>query len=277
MIVSRRFITKRCAFVVVSALLLLLVSCASVPVTGRKQVKLVSDAEVMAMSYQQYDQFLAENQLCQDAAVVQSVRRVGEQIQNAVERYFAERGLQQELEGYAWEYNVVESEQVNAWCMPGGKVVFYTGILPYFETEADLAVVMGHEIAHAVAEHGAERMSQQLMQQAGSIALEELVEGRPQAMQELVRGAYAIGSHFGAMLPYSRLHESEADYMGLIFMAMAGYDPRTAPRFWQRMAASSSGAKPPEFMSTHPSDETRMRQLNERMDEALQVYQPSSP
>ena len=271
---QRRICVRLIGAVTIVVLALLLICCATVPITGRKQVSLVSDTEVMAMSYQQYDQFLAENQLSQDAAVTQMIQRVGGRIQHAVEQYFAEYGMSDELAGYAWEFNVVESNQVNAWCMPGGKVVFYTGILPYFESEADAAVVMGHEVAHAVAEHGAERMSQQMMQQMGAMAVEQAVQSKSAATQDLFRSAYALGSQLGAMLPYSRLHESEADHIGLIFMAMAGYDPRVAPLFWQRMSQASSGGKPPEFLSTHPADETRIRKLNEHMAEAMQYYTP---
>jgi predicted Zn-dependent protease len=264
-------VTVACA--VASALALLASGCASVPITGRQQVALVSDAQVMALSYQQYDEFLAASELSQDAEATGTIRTVGLRIQHAVESYFAEQGNSDALEGYAWEFNLVVNDQVNAWCMPGGKVVFYTGILPYFASDADVAVVMGHEVAHAVAEHGAERMSQQMMQQMGAAAVEQAVRSKSAATRELFASAYALGSQLGAMLPYSRLHESEADHIGLILMAMAGYDPRTAPLFWQRMA-QAGGDKPPEFLSTHPADETRVRQLNERMPEAMQYYRP---
>jgi predicted Zn-dependent protease len=160
---------------------------------------------------------------------------------------------------------------VNAWCMPGGKVVVYTGILPVTKNENGLAVVMGHEIAHAIAEHGNERMSQELLRQAGGVALTVALKDNPEETRNLWLAAYGLGSEVGVMLPFSRLHESEADHLGLIFMAMAGYDPREAPDFWTRMA-EAGGQKPPEFLSTHPSDETRISSLNNWMPEALKYY-----
>jgi predicted Zn-dependent protease len=199
------------------------------------------------------------------------VRRVGERIQKAVETYFRQNGMSSHLDGYQWEFNLIESDQVNAWCMPGGKVAFYTGILPICRDETGVAVVMGHEVAHAIAEHGSERMSHQMALQMGGMALSEAVKTKPAETQALYMSVFAVGAQYGAMLPYSRKHESEADHMGLIFIAMAGYDPRQAPVFWERMSAGGGGA-PPEFMSTHPSDETRIRQLNEHMAEALTYY-----
>ena len=201
------------------------------------------------------------------------VRRVGERIQHAVEQYLAQAGLGNHLDGYQWEFNLIESDQVNAWCMPGGKVAFYTGILPVCEDELGVAVVMGHEVAHAVAEHGSERMSQGLVTQLGGMALSEATKNKPEETQALWMTAFAVGAQYGAMMPYSRLHESEADHMGLIFMAMAGYDPRAAPVFWTRMAALG-GAKPPEILSTHPSDATRVRNLEEKLPDALKYYRP---
>jgi predicted Zn-dependent protease len=247
--------------------------CATVPMTGRKQLSLVSDAEMNALSYQQYDQVIAESTLSSDAEATAMVKRVGANIQKAVEDYFAREGASSHLAGYEWEFNLIESDQVNAWCMPGGKVAFYTGILPICQDEDGVAVVMGHEIAHAIAEHGGERMSHQLAVQMGGIALSEAVKSQPEQTRALYMGAFAVGSHYGAMLPYSRKHESEADHMGLNMMAMAGYDPRKAPAFWERMSAG--GGAPPEFMSTHPSDETRIRQLNEHMPEAMEYYRAS--
>ncbi|MBU8871554.1 MAG: M48 family metallopeptidase [Gemmatimonadales bacterium] len=225
------------------------------------------------MSFQQYDEVLSESKLSEDAEATALVRGVGLRIQVAVERYFRERGMSARLAEYEWEFNLIESDQANAWCMPGGKVAFYTGILPICGTEAGIAVVMGHEIAHAIAEHGNERMSQGLILQMGGAALSEAVKSKPEQTQALYMSAFAVGAQFGAMLPYSRKHESEADYMGLIFMAMAGFDPHEAPRLWERMAANG-GAGVPEFMSTHPSDQTRIRQMNEHMSEALEYYKP---
>ena len=251
--------------------LILFAACATVPITGRKQLSLIPDSQINAMSFQQYEQVIAESELSDDAEAVALVRRVGQRIQRAVETYFRNEGLSSHLDGYDWEFNLIESDQVNAWCMPGGKVAFYSGILPICQDETGIAVVMGHEVAHAIAEHGSERMSQGLMVQMGGLALSEALKTKPEQTQSLYMTAFAVGAQYGAMLPFSRKHESEADHMGLIFMAMAGYDPRQAPVFWQRMS-QQGGAAPPEFLSTHPSDETRIRQLNERMPEALTYY-----
>jgi predicted Zn-dependent protease len=251
----------------------LLAACATVPLTGRKQLSLIPESQMMAMSFQQYDQVLDESSISDDAEATAMVRRVGLRIQGAVERYFQQIGRLDHLDGYRWEFNLIESDQVNAWCMPGGKVAFSTGILPICGDDTGVAVVMGHEIAHAVARHGGERMSQQLAVQMGGMALSEAVKNEPETTQAIYMSVFAVGAQFGALLPYSRTHESEADHLGLIFMAMAGYDPREAPKFWQRMS-SAGGGKPPEFMSTHPSDETRIRQLNQWMPEALQHYTP---
>ncbi len=254
------------------AMILLIAACATVPLTGRHQLSLIPDSQINAMSFQQYDQVLAESQLSTNTQQTAMIKRVGARIQTAVEDYLAQHGQSSHIDGYAWDFNLLESDQINAWCMPGGKVAFYTGILPICEDEAGVAVVMGHEIAHAIAEHGAERMSHSMMVQMGNVALSEAVKNKPEETQALYNQAFAVGSQYGAMLPFSRQHESEADHMGLIFMAMAGYDPREAPVFWQRMA-SMGGGKPPEFMSTHPSDDTRVRQLNEWLPEALTYYQ----
>ncbi len=267
--------TKRtfCRLLTLSLLLSVLAGCATVPITGRRQLTIIPGGEMRAMSFSQYDQVLADAQLSQDAEATAMVRQVGLRIQDAVERYFAQQGLSSALDGYAWEFNLLESEQVNAWCMPGGKVAFYTGILPVCQGQAGVAVVMGHEIAHAIAEHGNERMSQGLLLQMGGMALGEAIKDKPAETQALYMGAFGLGAQYGAMLPFSRKHESEADHMGLIFMAMAGFDPHEAPRLWERMAAQG-GAGVPEFMSTHPSDETRIRDLNAHMAEAMEYYRP---
>ena len=250
----------------------LVAACATVPITGRRQLSLIPESQMNAMSFSQYDQVLKESKLSKDAAATAQVKRVGAKIQGAVERYFQQQGQSHQLEGYAWEFNLIESEQQNAWCMPGGKVAFYTGILPVCKDDAGIAVVMGHEVAHAIARHGGERMSQELMVQMGGLALSEAMRSKPEQTRNLWLGAFGLGAQVGLMLPFSRQHESEADRLGLIFMAMAGYDPRQAPKFWERMAAGG-GSAPPEFLSTHPSDETRIRQLNEYMAEALPYYQ----
>ncbi len=179
------------------------------------------------------------------------------------------------LDGYEWEFNLVESDQVNAWCMPGGKVVVYSGIIPVTKNEEGLAVVMGHEIAHAIAGHGNERMSQELLREAGGVGLMVALNEQPQETQLIWMSVYGVGTQVGAMLPYSRLHESEADRMGLIFMSMAGYNPHEAPVFWERMSTASGGQKPPEIISTHPSDQTRINNLNNWMPEAMEYYNKS--
>ncbi len=257
---------------ILGAMALMLAACATVPLTGRRQLSLISDSQMNTLSFQQYDQVLSESQLSTNARQTAMIKKVGSRIEKAVEEYLAQQGQMSHIDGYDWEFNLIESDQVNAWCMPGGKVAFYTGILPICEDETGVAVVMGHEIAHAIAEHGAERMSHSMMVQMGGMALDEAVKNEPEETRVLYNQAFAIGSQYGAMLPFSRQHESEADRMGLVFMAMAGYNPREAPVFWQRMAALG-GEKPPEFMSTHPADDTRVRQLNEWMPEALTYYQ----
>lgn len=252
--------------------LLILAACSTVPITGRSQLNLIPGNSMMSMSLQQYDKFLKENRLSADKAQVAMVKGVGGKVQGAVERYFASTGQGSRLAGYQWEFNLVEDKEVNAWCMPGGKVVVYSGILPVTRSEAGLAVVMAHEIAHAVAEHGNERMSQGLLAQFGGMALSEALASSPAATQNLWMSVYGVGAQYGAILPYGRLQENEADHLGLIFMAMAGYDPNEAVNLWQRMAAQKGGAAPPEFLSTHPSDATRIANIRRLIPEAMKYY-----
>jgi len=254
-------------------LALFVISCATVPITGRKGLNLIPSSSINSLSFQQYSDFLSEHKLSTDKEKTAMVKRVGKRIQHAVEKYFADNNMKDYLNGYQWEFNLVEDSQVNAWCMPGGKVVVYTGILPVTGGEAGLAVVMGHEIAHAVANHGNERMSQGLLVNFGGMALSKALESKPEETQQLAALAFGIGANVGVLLPYSRLHESEADHLGLIFMAMAGYDPHQAVTFWERMSASGSG-KPPELLSTHPSDEKRVANLKSLIPEAMKYYQP---
>jgi len=255
-----------------TALLVFALSCSKVPITGRKQLKLVPASQMMTMSFQQYSQFLKENKLSTDAQKTAMVKTVGQKIQKAVDKYFAEKGLSSQLKGYQWEFNLIESPEANAWCMPGGKVVFYTGILPITQNETGLAVVMGHEVAHAVAEHGSERVSQGLITELGGMALAVAIQEKPEQTQALWMTAFGLGSQVGVLLPFSRLHESEADRLGLIFMAMAGYNPHEAIKFWERMAKMKNGQSPPEFLSTHPSDATRIAQINKWLPEAMKYY-----
>ena len=253
----------------------LLLACTTVAVTGRKQLNLIPQSTMLSMSSQQYGDFLKANKLSANQEQTQMVQRTGAKIQKAVEQYFAERNMSDKLKNYDWEFNLVESDEVNAWCMPGGKVVFYTGILPITQDESGLAVVMGHEIAHAIAQHGNERMSQGLVTQLGGMALSKALEEKPEQTQQLWMAAFGIGAQVGVLLPYSRLHESEADHLGLIFMAMAGYDPNAAVAFWQRMAKLKGGQSPPEFLSTHPSDQTRIEKIRALIPEAMQYYKAS--
>lgn len=252
-------------------MIFILAACSRVPVTGRKQLNIIPDGEIMAMSYSEYSNFIKTNKLSSDRANTNMVKSVGRKIQTAVEQYMAQNGWSSNLKGYEWEFNLIESNDVNAWCMPGGKVVVYTGILPITRTETGLAVVMGHEIAHAIAEHGGERMTQQLIAQMGGVALNAALSSEPQKTRSLWMAAYGLGAQYGVLMPYGRTQESEADQMGLIFMAMAGYNPNEAIDFWKRMS-KAGGAKPPEFLSTHPSDETRINDLKKHLPEAMKYY-----
>jgi len=252
--------------------LFFIVSCETVPITGRSQLSLVSSQELNNMGFQAYRDFIAKHQVVRNTPAAFMVQRVGGNIQRAVSLFFARQQMSSRLSGYAWEFSLVQDKQKNAWCMPGGKVCVYTGILPVTRDENGLAVVMGHEIAHAVANHSSERMSQQLLVQMGGAALSTAMAQSPQQTQSLFYELFGVGSQVGLMLPYSRIHESEADRLGLIFMAMAGYDPRGALVFWQRMAASKQGQSPSEFLSTHPSDATRINNLKVYIPEALKYY-----
>lgn len=258
-------------FVLASSSLLLFMACQKNAITGRRSLNLVPESEMMTLSFSEYDKFLSENKpLPDNHKDVIMVRNIGMKIKGAVEKYYADRGLSSQLNGFQWTFNVVQSNEVNAWCMPGGKVVVYTGILPITKDEASLAVVMGHEIAHAVARHGSERMSNAMLVQTGGMALGVALQTKPQLTQQLFMQSFGIGSQLG-MLKFSRNHETEADKMGLVFAAMGGYNPEVAVGFWERMA-SVGGSKPPEILSTHPSDETRIANLKAFMPEALKYY-----
>lgn len=238
-------------------------SCQKVPVTGRKQLNLVPNSLIQSMAFTEYDSFLTVTHVMPASdPQTQMVRNVGTNIQHAVETYMNENGLSKQLKSFKWEYNLIDEKVINAWCMPGGKVVVYTGLLPVTQNETALAVVMGHEIAHAIARHGNERMSQGLLIQMGGLVLEEALKEKKQETQLLFLSLYVVGSNLALSLPNSRMQESEADKLGLIFMSMAGYDPSEAIPFWQRMSAMNTGTKMPEFLSTHPSDETRIKKLS---------------
>lgn len=252
----------------------ILIGCSKVPITGRRQLNLLPESEMMSMSLAQYQDFLQNTPPLPPADPrVAMVKRVGERLATAATTFLKEHGESDRVADFKWAFNVVDDPTVNAWCMPGGKVVVYTGLLPITGDEASLALVMGHEIAHAIARHGNERMSQGLAVQGAGLTLQVLASEKPSMTKDLFLQAYGVGSQLG-MLAYSRTQESEADKMGLVFMAMAGYDPRVAPAFWGRMAAQG-GAKPPELLSTHPSDERRIADLEAYMPEALKYYKPS--
>ncbi len=253
---------------------LFLASCSTVAITGRKQMSLIPKSTMFATSFQQYDGFLQGHKVITGTPQSKMVKNVGARIQKAVEKYFAQKGQSSALSGYKWEFNLVEDKQLNAWCMPGGKVVFYTGIIPVCQNETGIAVVMGHEIAHAIANHGSERMSQQMALQGLGSVLSQAMQSKPKQTQALWMQTFGVGAQYGLMLPFSRLHESEADEMGLMFMAMAGYNPEEAVTFWTRMS-QMGGKKPPELMSTHPSDATRIRKIKAKLPEAMKYYNAS--
>ena len=251
--------------------LIYLVSCSTVPMTGRKQLVAIPSSQMIALSDESYAQVLKEGKISSNAEYRASVQKVGENLTRAVEKYMTENGMEEYIQGYKWQYNVLVSEQLNAWCMPGGQIAFYEGIMPVCMDESGIAVVMGHEIAHAVAQHGNERMSQQLAIQLGGIALSEALRTQKQETIDLALLAFGVGSKVGIELPYSRTHESEADELGLYFMAMAGYNPQGAPDFWKRMEAKG-GSRPPEFLSTHPDPANRTEDLNRHMPKAMEYY-----
>lgn len=251
--------------------LLTAIACSTVPLTGRRQLSLVPESDMMALSFTEYDKFIKSNKLSTDKDKAAMVKRVGERIARAVEAYMSSAGLSKSLDGYKWEFNLVEDPNINAWCMSGGKVVVYTGLLPITQTEAGLATVMGHEIAHAVARHGSERMSDQMLLQLGGTALSAAMSQKPELTRSIALAAYGAGSSVGVVLPFSRQNEYEADYMGLIFMAMAGYNPNESVPFWERMA-KKGGSNQPEFLSTHPVDQNRIDRLKLKMPDAMAYF-----
>ena len=253
--------------IILFLLALLLPSCTKVPVTNRRQMKLLPGSTLNSMALTEYRNFLSSHTLSSNASQKEMVTRVGTNVKKAAEKLFNATGKSKLLAGYSWEFNLVEENTVNAWCMPGGKVVVYSGLLPVTQNEDALAVVMGHEIAHALANHGNERMSQGLLTEMGGIALSVALSSRPEQTRDLFLSAYGVSAALGVLLPYSRLHESEADEIGLILMAIAGYNPEEAVPFWQRME-KSGGARPPEFLSTHPNPQNRAEKLKELIPKA---------
>jgi len=259
--------------IITIALVLLIISCSKVPISGRKQVTLVPESELMSMSLVQYKQFLTENPPGSDEVeTAKQVKRVGNRIANAVERYLKDNGQSKRVKNYRWEFNLVNQNIVNAWAMPGGKVVVYQGLLPVAQSDAGLAVVMGHEIAHAIARHGNERMTQGILAAAGGVALAVYMRDKPSETQALFLGAYGIGAGVG-ILAFGRNQESEADKLGMVFMAMAGYQPSEAIPFWERMSAGGGGSVP-EFLSTHPSHDTRINRIKDWLPNAETYYTP---
>ena len=250
---------------------LLLTSCGSVPITGRKQLNLVSDSEVLQASLQEYASFMQTAKISGQKTQSAMVTRVGQRIAAATEAYLRANGYENEIQNFQWEFNLVKSDDVNAWCMPGGKIVVYEGIMNLVSSDDELAVVIGHEVAHAVAKHSNERMSQQVLAQYGASAVGILTSGKSAATQQIAQQVYGLGAQYGVMQPFSRKHESEADKMGLVLMTIAGYNPDVAITFWQKMEASSS-ASVPEFLSSHPSHETRISDIKKWLPEVKQKF-----
>ena len=255
--------------VLLAAFFLLLSGCATNPLTGKSTMAFVDNSQLFPSSFAQYETFLQENTIVTNTAEAAMISKVGEKLAEAANKWLIAEGYPQYLDNYAWEYNLIRDDTVNAWCMPGGKIVVYTGILPVTKTEAGLAVVLGHEISHALLNHGQQRMSADVLQQLGAVGLSLATSGRSAETQALAMTAYGAGSQLFGTLPFSRKHESESDHYGLILMTIAGYNPEEAAPFWERMAALGGGGTP-EFLSTHPSDATRIRQLRNWTPEAKQ-------
>jgi predicted Zn-dependent protease len=253
---------------IISAIGVLVIACATNPFTGKSTMALVPDSEIFPSAFQQYGQFLAENKVLSGTKDAIRVENVGTKIKVAAERWLTANGKPTYLANYKWEYKLVESKEVNAWCMPGGKIVVYTGILPIMKDDAGMAAVMGHEVAHALANHGQQRMSAGMLQQLGGVGVAVATGNKSPETQQLIMQAYGVGSQVGGMLPFSRNHESEADMIGLTLMAIAGYNPDNAVLIWERMSALSGGSAPPEIMSTHPSNATRIANLKSLLPQA---------
>lgn len=260
--------------VIAAAAMFSISSCSTVPLTGRSRLSLISESEMRNAASLEYSKLLRDpGTKVLNNADAQRVKRVGQKIQAAITKYMNANGYGSQIQGFAWEFNLIDSKEVNAWCMPGGKVAVYTGLLPIAKDDAGLATVMGHEIAHAIAQHSSERASQAALAQAGSGIIGAATAGKSGATQDMISQAYGLGAQGFVLLPNSRKQELEADNLGLTFMAIAGYDPATAVTFWQRMAnASRASQKPPEFLSTHPADETRIAQIQRLLPQAQRYY-----
>lgn len=250
---------------------LLLVACSVVPLTGRKQLNMVSDSQVLNASFQQYKAFIAKAPISKNQLQTQRVIKIGRNIAHAAENYLKSIGMGQDVKNYQWEFNLVASNQANAFCMPGGKIVVYEGILKYAHTDAELATVMAHEVSHALAKHANERMSQAMLKQYGGAILGTALGGQSTAVRQAASVVYGLGSEMLVILPYSRKHEYEADQIGLTLMALAGYNPNEAVKFWQNMAAGNKSSNA-EFLSTHPTDRNRIKAIQKALPEAMKYY-----
>lgn len=249
----------------------LMVACATNPLTGKKTLNFVSNSELFPSAFQQYGEFLKENKVVAGTTDAKRVETVGMKIKTAAEKYLASLGQTEYLKDYRWEYKLVDNKEVNAWCMPGGKIVVYTGIMPIAKNDAGLATVMGHEVSHALANHGAQRMSASQLQTLGAAGVAVATGSQSAERQKMWQQYYGIGSQVGVMLPFSRSHETEADKIGLVLMAIAGYNPEESITFWTRMSATSGGQAPAEMLSTHPSDATRIANLKAMVPEAKAI------
>lgn len=247
---------------------ILCISCATNPFTGKKTMAIIPNSQLLPMAFAEYDQFLTDNKVLKGTSDAEMITRVGQRISVAAERWLDANNYQGYLKDYKWEYNLVDDKTVNAWCMPGGKIVFYTGILPVAAGETGVAAIMGHEVAHALANHGQQRMSAGVLQQGVGLGVSVATKDKKPSEQALWMQAYGVGSSVGVMLPFSRAHETEADKIGLYLMAIAGYNPDEASKLWERMKANSGGKAPPEFLSTHPSNDSRISNLKSLSDQA---------
>ena len=272
----RRFnMFKRRSFVSL-IVITFLIGCSTVPITGRRQLSFIPQNQLIASSNDSYHQLLSESKISEDKEKTQMVVNVGKRIASSAEQFMRENRMEKEIQNYHWEFKLIQDDKtVNAFCMPGGKIAVYTGILPITQDESGLAVVLGHEVAHALANHGGERMSQLLLAQMGATTLSAALSQQPQRTKQLLLQVYGIGANVGVILPYSRSHELEADHIGLILMARAGYDPRTAIPFWQRMN-EKAGKRPPEFLSTHPAPMKRIEDIRNELPEAMKYYKQSA-
>lgn len=260
-------------FIIICIVMGIFVSaCTAVPLTGRMQLAILPDSQLKAMGITAYRDFLKNSTLAKDEAQTRMVQEVGSKIAAAAEDYLRGRGEGYRLADFNWEFNLIEDKTPNAWAMPGGKIAVYTGILPYTKTPEGLAVVISHEIAHVVARHGNERMSQAMLIQAGGLVLQAALGTKTPQQQQAFLAAYGLGANIGISLPFSRAHEYEADHLGLIFMGRAGYDPNAASEFWKAMTVATGEKKTIEYLSTHPSDEKRLANIRKIMPEARQYY-----